>query len=434
MIIKKMDSLWQHLLGPNSDFNIEKRAFHATSILTLLVLTLLLPFNMWIGLMNIVLVMVIAICIQAILYYLSRFRKQYYASIALYAIGTYITLIFTFYYNAGSNGPAIPLFFLAFILLLNVTPKRYHWLIVVTHVLTVISLLVTEFLYEGWVPPAYSHKTDRLIDLVSTYIISISFIYFTILYLRNNYVRAKKLAIARLADIEKQNKELESINREKNKLFSIISHDLRSPINSIQGYLELLNAEALAPEARAQLEGSLLDMTRNTSDMLYNLLTWSNTQMEGVGVHLKQVRLLDTLDNILKVEKIIAERKGISLEYDIDPAQTVQADEDMLQLVIRNLINNAIKFTHPGGRIFVRADSDGAVCTISVKDTGIGIPPEKAAGLFQLKNTHSFGTHNERGVGLGLVLCKEFMELQKGGIRLKTSPSGTTFHVSIPVV
>src|SRR5690606_10540492 len=104
-------------------------------------------------------------------------------------------------------------------------------------------------------------------------------------------------------------------------------------------------------------ESALLNMTKNTSDMLYNLLTWSNKQMEGVSAELKKVELHETLSNLLEIEKAIAAKKDITLEYSFTPDQRAKADPDMLQLVIRNLVNNAIKFTHPGGKITVKAEN-----------------------------------------------------------------------------
>jgi len=430
--IHKWEARWLQLVGAPAEFKIETRSFHAISVLSLLILVILLPFNIWIGLFEISLLVAVLIVLQAVLYYLSRFRGLYLFSAICYVPSVYTTLIITFYYNAGSYGAAVPLFFLTFMLLIAITPRKLHWLITIVHMLIAISLLTLEKLIPGWIAPAYRNENDRFIDLVSTYIVTISFIYFTIRYLWSNYAREHALAAQRLSAIEKQNKELETINHEKNKLFSIISHDLRSPINSLQSYLELLSVQALNPEERAHFEHVLLNMTKNTSDMLYNLLTWSNNQMEGVSAELKEISLAGTLAGMLEVEQAIAQKKEITLTYTLDPARKVTADPDMLQVVVRNLVNNAIKFTHPGGSISVSAATRDRTCTISVSDTGVGIDPAKQADLFQLKNRQSFGTNNERGVGLGLLLCKEFVELQHGRLWFETSPAGTTFYVSLP--
>jgi two-component system sensor histidine kinase/response regulator len=440
-LVRNWEAQWSELVGSPSEFKIETRSFHAISILSFLILLILLPFNIWLELYPISALVSLLLVLQGFFFFISRYRNKYLLSLACYIPSVYITLIFTFYYNSGSNGPAMPLFFLTFMLLIAITPMNRHWLITLLHMGVAISLLTLEKIFPEWIIfsyrnadeiPVISMSTDRYIDLVSTYMVTISFVYFTIRYLWGNYIREHALATLRLTAIEKQNKELETLNQEKNKLFSIISHDLRSPINSLQSYLELLSSQTLNPEERKHFESALLNMTKNTSDMLYNLLTWSNKQMEGVSAELKKVELHETLSNLLEIEKAIAAKKDITLEYSFTPDQRAKADPDMLQLVIRNLVNNAIKFTHPGGKITVKAENRNNTCTISVADTGIGIDPAKQAELFQLKNRQSFGTNNERGVGLGLLLCKEFVELQQGRLWFETAGKGTTFYVSLP--
>ncbi len=431
---RKLNIQLLKLTGSSSEFSMEVRSFHTISIFSFVILMILLPFNLWIGLVSSSILIIVLIILQVIAYYLSRFHKIHTPGIIAYIISTYATLTLSFFFDNGSNGPSLPLFFLTFMLLIVLSPFRYHWIVVVTHITIAQSLLVAEQVMPETVTHTYKSVNERYIDLISTYIVTICFIYFMIRYLRNNYIREHRLAVRRLKSIEKKNRELEQINREKNRIFSIIAHDLRSPIDSIQSYLELINMQALREEEKEVFNRSLHDLTQHTSDMLSNMLLWANTQMNGASVHLREVYLNDALRNILDVGKTIATKKGITLEYMIDAEQMVIADVDMLGVVFRNLVNNAIKFTYPGGKISIQAAPGEHTCTLSISDTGTGISPDRQKELFTLQSESTFGTNQEKGVGLGLILCKEFVTLQHGTIRFESSEKGTTFYVTLPAV
>jgi signal transduction histidine kinase len=156
--------------------------------------------------------------------------------------------------------------------------------------------------------------------------------------------------------------------------------------------------------------------------------------MEGATVKLSDVRLLDALHNTLDMERMLAAKKDITLTYRIDPGITVVADTDMLQLVIRNLTSNAIKFTRPGGDVNITAQIEMNECCISIKDNGLGIPFEQQSDMFTLKARSTFGTGKEKGVGLGLLLCKEFTEHQGGRIGFQSVPGrGSNFFVYLQI-
>jgi signal transduction histidine kinase len=215
---------------------------------------------------------------------------------------------------------------------------------------------------------------------------------------------------------------------------SIIAHDLRGPLSNIQNYLELVSEYGLDKEEREVVEGDLLKVTQSTLNMLSKLLIWSKSQMDGVTVKLSDLNLNDTLKNTLELERIMATKKNIDLTYAIDETISVVADSDMLQLVIRNLVSNAIKFTPPGGRIDVSTKKTNNECRISIADNGRGIPLEQQADIFSLKVRSTFGTSNEKGVGLGLILCKEFTDQQGGRIGFESTPGrGSTFFVFMPM-
>ena len=185
---------------------------------------------------------------------------------------------------------------------------------------------------------------------------------------------------------------------------------------------------------KQMVEAELLLLTKNTSDMLSNLLSWSKSQMDGVVVTFSIINISESLRNTLDVQKLIANKKGVNLEYEINEAVNITGDKDMLQLVVRNLVNNAVKFTPAGGYVKIQSNITGADCRLVIKDNGIGISAEQQKELFTLKSKPTYGTMNEKGVGLGLLLCKEFIELQNGRIWFISSPGlGTTFYISLPL-
>jgi len=257
-----------------------------------------------------------------------------------------------------------------------------------------------------------------------TYLSDGLFIFLVTILVRKSYHNEKKL-------VEEKAAELENLNNTKSKLFSILAHDLRSPLSSIQNYLELHSDIKLSPDEKLSIEKDLLESTQNTQQMLSNLLFWSKSQMEGLTVKLANLNLKNTLQGTFNIHKTIAAEKGIQLTNKLQNSVFIVADADMLQLIVRNLINNAIKFTDPGGEIVLASERVGTDCRITVSDNGIGIPHEQQTGIFSLQVSSTFGTKNEKGIGLGLLLCKEFTELQGGEITFESRPgAGTAFHVS----
>jgi signal transduction histidine kinase len=336
-----------------------------------------------------------------------------------------ILLIINYKYNSGVNGPTLLIFILSFFLTISIVPKKQYWFWITLNLLTVFTLIIGEYLYPGMIINTYVDTKSRFIDVTYTYICNVLFIFLVTVAVRKSYYTEQKL-------VEQKAAELENLNDTKNKLFSILAHDLRSPLSSIQNYLEIFNDFKLNDDEKQSIKNDLLNSTQNTQQMLSNLLFWSKSQMEGLVVNLVRLDLKETLQSTFDIHKIIAAEKGILLTDHLKKNILIVADADMLQLIIRNLINNAIKFTAPGGEIAISADTTGKSCRIIIKDNGLGIPYNQQDDLFSLKANSTFGTRNEKGVGLGLVLCKEFTELQGGTISFDSMPGvGTTFYVCL---
>ncbi len=433
--ISKLKRIRVKLIGNAGTFSLEARIYHSICIVAFLALAYNVPFNYFVGLPKVALISFAAIVGFAWLYYVSRIRKRFtYSVIGMGILGN-VFFACVYFLNSGIDGPTLILFALFFYLLSSTAPRNQQWIWLVVNLAVVTCIAIIQYLYPSWVPASYPNPFSRFTDTISAYVVVILSLFFSLKYLRQNYEMEKRSAINRALDIELKNIQLERVNGEKNKLFSIVAHDLRSPLASIQSYLELLTAYPLKEEEKKEIELKLLALTKNTSNMMANLLSWSKSQLEGAKVNIQPLELLKTLREILKIELSIAREKKISLTYHIDEHIYVKADANMLKLVIRNLISNAIKFTPMGGNIQIIAVTQNHDCLITIADSGTGINEADQKHVFSLKAKSTFGTNNEKGVGLGLILCKEFIELQNGSIDfISTVGKGTIFTISIPVV
>ncbi|MDR1154211.1 MAG: HAMP domain-containing histidine kinase [Bacteroidales bacterium] len=234
--------------------------------------------------------------------------------------------------------------------------------------------------------------------------------------------------------LTRDNDRLEKSNAVKDKLLSIISHDLRSPMSSLQALLGLFNTNNIARAYLVDFFGKLLSRVENTSTMLENLLHWSQYQLKGLEPIFDNVDLQKIIDECINLYRMQVEQKHIVIDNSLKTTVHVCADVEMLKVILRNLISNALKFTHPGGIITIKAMTKENHAIISVKDTGVGISPENQAKMFAVANFTTPGTEKEKGTGLGLMLCKDFVEHNHGKIWLDSKVNvGTTFYFSIPL-
>lgn len=284
-----------------------------------------------------------------------------------------------------------------------------------------------EFYNPAIIEDLYISEATRYGDMVTTYFLCGLIMFMGLRYIKKNYYESQEL-------LESKANDLETINQTKNKMFSIVSHDLRAPIASIQSYLEILSDMDIDHHDRKQIKGDLMQMTQNTDIMLSNLLMWSKSQMEGIILEKKLLSLDEVIRPVIEVFQSMAIKKGLTLNYEIEPFE-IFADKNMLQLVIRNILSNAIKFTHPGGTITLTArNTEDQHYEIIISDSGIGITDQIKDSLFSIKAASSYGTKNEKGVGLGLNLSKEFTEMQGGKIGFdSTLGQGSTFYIVMPV-
>lgn len=237
--------------------------------------------------------------------------------------------------------------------------------------------------------------------------------------------------------ISSQKRELEQLGRVKDRIFSVVSHDLRTPVNSIISFIQLLEGGTIEQEKLTKYASSLRNNLSYTSTMMENLLNWAASQMQGFNPHLESLDIEKVVAEVTRSMQDLANQKGISLNNNIEKFVTCKADHNMLSLVIRNLLSNAIKFTDKGGKITIDAIIVAENLEIKIIDTGIGLktaqinhfnkPGYLGAGV------SSLGTNNEKGTGLGLMLCRTFVGLMEGEIQVQPNPTGgTIFTIILP--
>lgn len=267
------------------------------------------------------------------------------------------------------------------------------------------------------------HRTSQLLMIIGIFIaflISISVYWFY------NKIRHKNL-------------ELKETNAAKDKLFAIIAHDLRGPTGNLASFLEHLNDtfNDHSPKELKEILLSLYKSAENVSVLLENLLIWAQSQLNKIQFRPSELKLTDVIQSSIKGLKQSADNKQVDISLELNDQIFVLADLNMVQTIVRNLLNNAIKFTNRGGSVIIRTEikSINKVC-ISVIDNGVGIEKSSLAKIFDISNKlHTIGTENERSTGLGLMLVKDFVEKNKGTITIDSEKGkGTIVSFTLPTI
>lgn len=233
-----------------------------------------------------------------------------------------------------------------------------------------------------------------------------------------------------------KNNELEELNKTKDKFFSIIAHDLKNPFHAILGFSEILetNFHKLTDEKKIKYINLLSSTSKKTYNLLENLLQWARTQSNNIEFKPARVSINALLKQNLLLFLETYRRKKITVEEEIRSNCFAYADENMISTVLRNLLSNAIKFTPDEGKIFVRCKIENNFIIVEIEDTGIGMDQEIIVNLFRIdKNLSQLGTSGEKGTGLGLIICKDFIEKNGGKIWVTSEKDkGSLFAFTIP--
>ena len=253
----------------------------------------------------------------------------------------------------------------------------------------------------------------------------------------NLMLKHKNQELEQLNDrLSKYSEELDELNQTKNRLISIISHDLKNPFHSLIGFSDLLvrEAERFSEEEKLSFYKSINDTSKKAFELLENLLDWTRLQTSEIPYNPTDLRVTETIQSVLDLLKSHANDKGIVMQTDVSEETIVYADSRMFETVLRNLVSNAVKYTPYGGKISISAQDMDEVIQFGVEDTGVGMDKEQVTNLFNIdKKASRPGTNNELGTGFGLILCREFVKKNGGELSVESSPGkGSTFSFTVP--
>jgi len=253
----------------------------------------------------------------------------------------------------------------------------------------------------------------------------------------NLMLKHKNQELEELNDrLTKYSEELDKSNQTKNRLISIISHDLKNPFHSLMGFSDLLvhEAERFSDEEKLSFYKSINDTSKKAFELLENLLDWTRLQTSEIPFNPADLHVTETIQSVLDLLKSHANDKGIVMQTDVTEETIVYADSRMFETVLRNLVSNAVKYTPYGGKISISAQDQNEVIRFNVKDTGVGMDEVQVANLFNVdKKASRPGTNNELGTGFGLILCREFVKKNRGELSVESSPGkGSTFSFTVP--
>jgi len=247
-------------------------------------------------------------------------------------------------------------------------------------------------------------------------------------------ITKRKTAEMKLA---KYAEELKELNSSKDKFFSIISHDLRSPFNALLGTAEytIQYADDMTKDEIKESVTNIYRSTKKVYNFLDNLLEWTQLQTGRLQVERSNIKLRELADEVVSLYGEAGSNKGITLVNNIPDNINVFADHYMIETVLRNLVSNGIKFSFRGGKVIIQASKKYDYAEVTVLDSGMGISPENQSKLFKIDDQYkSEGTENEKGTGLGLILCKELIEKNSGSITIKSEEGkGSSFIFTIPL-
>lgn len=249
-------------------------------------------------------------------------------------------------------------------------------------------------------------------------------------------IKLEKEVESRTQELKKSTDELSVLNDKKDFIFSILSHDLRGPLATLEGFLGILihDSEHITPE-QIKFHAEAMRSSVNVSlDLVDNILYWALSQMSKISCHPKAIKLSAMLQKVERLYSLTAMKKNITIQSHCEGNIEVMADENMLYIILRNLVSNAIKFTPVGKTVYIEARQVNDRASVTVKDEGVGISKSQQSKLFKTTaNPLQKGTSNESGTGLGLLLCKTFVTMNGGTISVKSElGEGSTFTITLP--
>lgn len=431
------------LIGSRRHFTIEHRILNSTALIGIFLTAATTLTNFYDGL-------------PPVTYYFTATSALYFLGGYLYSITTrnfkvsylislgYIILIFTpglWIINGGSHGGSQYFIYFYLAVLIATSSIKQHRFFTGVLLIIISLLLLFEWKYPNLIIP-YSSEGTRFFDVWLSIVLSITAITVTLNVFINIHKKAlskinkqKVLLIKKNGKIRFQKEELGKHIDEKNKLLNIVAHDLRGPFGSVLNLSEILikYAKKSDDENIIALSDYIHESANRSFHLVEDLIAWIRAHQHGDSYKPVALDPKEVIDEAIGVLSDLALKKNITINQTMPNCQ-LYADKNMIGVVFRNLISNAIKYTPQGGEISLSSSSTGNAISIIVRDSGIGMTPEKKDSLFQFGKIESMeGTSGETGTGFGLLICKEFIDRHQGRIEVESIPTkGSSVVVTFP--
>lgn len=451
----------RYITGDPEEFSLQHRLLNASLFAVIILNIIALLTNITLQLfwgINVLDVFTI-VFFTIILVYSKKAKKQRF--VELTALG-FLILVYTpimWFLNGGSNSSFqyyIPFIIIGIHVSATVRSRR---ILIPMMIAVSVFLIGLEYFHPEWIV-AYDSRFARYADLMSGLFISLTGIYiFANVYFNqiveaNNKLQQQNDHLTKIkedllsyqqkikrqnTELEEKNKKLKELTSTKDMFMSIISHDLRSPFNSLLGLTEILilkKDRMINDPETLKLVNSIHESAEQAYKLVLNLLEWSRLQSDRIEYSPERINLNTLVKNNIDLTRIQAKNKDIDISFEHGMYSCLaHADKNMINTVIRNFISNAIKYTHRGGKIHILCGCNEKECMVSVQDNGLGIHKDMLQQILTTDNKVSTkGTAGELGTGLGLVLCKEFAQKNKGRIGIESElGKGSTFTLFLPL-
>jgi|GEM_PF-1946249 signal transduction histidine kinase len=431
---------------PKTIFSLEEKIFYVIFWMAVLSLVAAIPINFSVGLTLIGWFCVVSIFGYVGIYYLAFRKNKFYQANVLFFVFTALLLAY-FYFGGGGVQSRVPLYFVILgVIAPLLLPVKWHWKAIGLVCLAILALTITEYFFPELVVPYPGERLYIFVDMTATHIILTFTAFMNVWIVKKSYdENSKSLAIKEkliiqrniiLKELEQKNKELAMLNESKDRLFSIIAHDLRSPLSSSESLVELAYQGDYPLESLKELLPDMYQNLNYTLNLVDNLLYWAKSQLDNAEPTMKDVELNKFLISIFDNLQLIGRYKQIKLILNIEKTEGIikRCDEQMLAIMLRNIFSNAVKFSSQVIKIVVSTDLDNKFLKISVLDEGKGISAEnlkkiRAGVLFSSK-----GTMNEKGTGLGLNLVQSLIRKCGGFMDIQSKENqGTTVVLHFPI-
>ncbi|MFC2089501.1 sensor histidine kinase [Bacteroidota bacterium] len=420
----RIDRYLDTIIGSESRFPLSDRILNAALFLSMLVGIITVSMDYFGNLMlQTKLISTSLYLVVVVLYFIARKHPGNSSVKIAFLVFQFTGIIYIWYFFDGVSGIS-NVYIISFLFIISlITKGRVRIILLTSFFLIALTIFLIEMAHPDIIVNYKTSRSENIDTFLSTLGIAAGIVFMTLIVI-HSYTQKQK--------------QVEELNRSKDSFLSIIAHDLKNPIANLASLSEYLmrTDETNDPAAKKKLEEAIYTTSKNTFSLLENILLWARSETGLIEAEIQDINIHSVIKETLSLLKEQAANKSITISNDVEQDMKVKADLNMANLMCRNIVSNAIKFTNNGGVILISAkrDSRTKMVTFSIKDNGIGIKKELISHLFDLDNTYQrMGTNNESGTGLGLKLCKEFADKQNGNIWVESEPGkGSTFCISLP--